>query len=200
MNKKSNNKIYVQKMAEITNYIRRKKYALFAVGESNIINIFSNCMEQIYTLRGHKEIINCLAAISIKSLASSSVDNSIKLWNTERKSLINILSAYSSKISTLCHVSPGVLVGGYWDGSLIIWEYNGDNLGEYIGINIRYRLNGHHSVIKGIIRVNDTQIISGEWNRVLRIWDIHKGTCTKIMSRKCSCIYDYLISMRGEVT
>ena len=43
-------------------------------------------------------------------------------------------------------------------------------------------LSGHRSGVRGIIRINEDEIISGEWRGDLRLWRVSDGTCSKYIN------------------
>ena len=66
---------YYQKSKNIA-VIFKYKYLLFAAGEEEgRIYLFTNSLEQMGALCGHKININCLCAISNKIIAAESKDN-----------------------------------------------------------------------------------------------------------------------------
>ena len=97
-------------------------------------------------------------------LASGSTDETIRIWNIEDRLFMSTLSGHTRRVDVLCSVSEGVLVSGSLDNSLIIWSK---------------LLTGHKSNIKGIIRLNKTEIISGEWKGDLMMWNIAEGFCIR---------------------
>ena len=126
-------------------------------GVEGIIYLFSNSLEEMGSFSGHKGIIWCLCAISNRILASGSSDNNIKIWDIEERAIIFTLSGHTSTVTSLCYVREGVFVSGSWDKSLIIWS-------ELPRSNIYSQqvLKGHKSRIRGIIRINNSEIVSGE--------------------------------------
>ena len=191
----------------IGNYIKSKniarifkeKSSLFAAGgEEKIINLFSNSLEHIGYFSGHKDWISCLFPISNIILASGSRDKTVKIWNIEDRSIISTLSGHTNIVSTLCIVNEGVFVSGSGDNSLIIWSKS--TLDSSIYSN-RQILRGHKSHILGIIRLNNTEIISGEFLGDLRMWDIDQGLCIRHIphERGIACLYQMKQHMRGDV-
>ena len=62
-------------------------------------------------------------------------------------------------------------------------------------------LTGHKSLIQGIIRVNNREIVSGECGGDLMMWDIDQGLCIRHIPRLYG-LGDYLTQMkhmRGDV-
>ena len=60
-------------------------------------------------------------------------------------------------------------------------------------------LTGHKSVIKGIIRINKVEIISGEWNGDLRIWNINQGVCIRHIPSMNDCLTQMKQHHEGEL-
>ena len=187
---------YYLKSKYITrNIFKEKKCSLFAAGGGEeIINLFSNSLEQMGYFSGHKDSIWCLCPISNKILASGSGDTTIKIWNIEDRSIMSILSGHTKRVSVLCYVKEGVLVSGSWDKSLIIWSKSRPESSIY---SHRQTLTGHKSWIQGIIRLNNREIVSGDLNGDLMIWNIDQGLCI----RQIPCVHGYgpFIQMKQHI-
>ena len=143
---------------------------------------------------GHKHWIRCLCAISNKILASGSYDKTIKIWNIEDRSIMSTLSGHTRTVSALCYVKEGVLVSGSWDKSLIIWSKSTPESSIY---SHRQTLTGHKSWIRGIIRLNNREIISGEVKGDLMMWNIDQGLCIRQIPRVREI--DYLNQMKQHI-
>ena len=142
------------------------------------IYLFSNSLEEMGSFYGHKGSVWCLCSFSNRILASGSDDHSIKIWDIEERSILCTLFGHKDIVTNLCYVREGVFVSGSWNESLIIWS-------KLPGSNIYSQqvLTGHKSRIRGIIRINNAEIISGEFGGDLRIWNIDQGICTRHIPR-----------------
>ena len=189
---------YYMKSKNIARIIKEKCPIFAAGGNEAIINLFSNSLEHMGYFSGHKKWICCLCAISNKILASGSYDKTIKIWNIEDRSSMSTLSGHTDYASVLCNVKEGVFVSGSWDKSLIIWSKSRPESSIY---SHKQRLTGHKSGIRGIIRLNKREIVSGDAGGDLMMWDIYEGLCIRQIPRFSG--YDSLTQMkqhmRGDV-
>ena len=174
--------------------IFKEKSPIFATGgEEKTIKLFSNSLEHMGYFFGHKEWIWCLCAISNKILASGSQDKTIKIWNVEDRSIMSTLSGHTEIVSGLCYVKEGVFVSGSWDHSLIIWSKSRPESSNY---SPRQVLTGHKKEIRGVIRLNDIEIVSGEVEGDLMMWNIDQGLCIRQIPRFG---YGYLTQMKQHM-
>ena len=171
---------YYMKSKNIARIFKEKCPIFAAGGYEEIINLFSNSLEHMGCFSGHKEWIYCLCAISNKILASGSVDKNIKLWNVEDRSIMSTLSGHTDAVNVLCYVKEGVFVSGSLDISLIIWSKSKPESSTY---SPRQTLTGHTSEIMGIIRLNNREIVSGDYYGDLMMWNIDQGLCIRQIPR-----------------
>ena len=144
-------------------------------GAEERIYLFSNSLEEMGSFYGHKGTVWCLCAISNRILASGSDDNGIKIWDIEKRAIICTLFGHTDIVYTLYYVREGVFVSGSYDNSLIIWS-------KLPGSNIyspRHVLTGHKSYIRGIIKKNNSEIVSRDDNGDLMVWNTDQGVCTR---------------------
>ena len=189
---------YYMKSKNIARIFKEKCPIFAAGGDEAIINLFSNSLEHMGYFSGHKELIWCLCTISNKILASGSGDKNIKIWDIEDRSIMSTLSGHTKWVSALCYVKEGVFVSGSWDGSLIIWSKSRSESSTYS----HKQLTGYKSRIMGIIRLNNREIVSGEYLGDLMMWNIDEGLCIRQILRLSGLCY-HLIQMkqhmRGDV-
>ena len=93
---------------------------------------------------------------------------------------MSTLSGHKKRVCALCSVKEGVLVSGSGDKSLIIWSKSPPESSIY---SLRQVLTGHKSQINGIIRLNNREIVSGELNGDLMMWNIDEGLCIRHIPR-----------------
>ena len=140
-------------------------------------------------------MIWCLCAISNNILASGSYDKTIKIWKIEDRSIMSTLSRHTASVFVLCYIKEGVFVSGSFDKSLIIWSKSTPESSTY---SHRQTLTGHKSEIMGIIRLNNREIMSGEWYGDLMMWNIDQGLCIRHI---ISCVrgIDNLTQMKQHI-
>ena len=156
---------YYLKSKNISSIFKSKCPTFATTGGDGRIYLFSNSIEYISSLSIDKAIIiRCLCALSNRFLASGLWNSNIKIWEIEERALIWTLSGHRNIVTTLCYVRERVFVSGSEDKSLIIWS-------KLPGSNIYSQqvLKGHKLQIRGIIRINNSEIISGEFVGDLRI-------------------------------
>ena len=201
---------YLKVIPQISYYLRSPrlppifKYKcplLAATGNERRIYLLSNSLEHMGSFSGHKYCIKCLCVISNRILASGSNDNTIKIWDIENKAIISTLSQHKWGVSALCNMSEGVFVSGSVDNSLIIWSKYELPGSTSTSIYSHRVLTGHKSEIRGILRINNREIICGEFTGDVRIWDIFEGVCT-IYLPSGGRVTNYIYQMKqhmGEV-
>ena len=187
---------YYMKSKYITRIFKEKCPLFAAGGNESIINLFSNSLEHMGYFSGHKHTIQCLCAISNKILVSGSYDTTIKIWNIEDRSIMSTLSGHTKGVSTLCYVKEGVLVSGSDDKSLIIWSKSTPESSIY---SHKQTLTGHKSSIRGIIRINNREIVSGEHYGGLMMWNIDQGLCIRHIIIYLGELTQMKQDMRGDV-
>lgn len=78
------------------------------------------------TLNGHSGPVRMLKILSDGSLASSSDDYSIKIWNTTDGTLMKTLVGHKNRTSALVRLENGSLISGSWDQTIVVWDFSTD--------------------------------------------------------------------------
>ena len=161
---------YYLKNKNISNIFKHKCASLAVTGGRRIY-LFSNSLEEMGSLSGHKGEISCLSIIRNRILASGSEDMNIKMWEIEEKCLICTLSGDREAVTALCAVGEDLVSGSH---SLIMWsKLPGSNIYSQTRV-----ITGPTSNIEGIIQINKAEIVSGGTDGDLRIWILDQGICT----------------------
>ena len=162
--------------------LKRKHPAFVTGGKDNIINIYSNSLEIMGSLHGHKDSIWCLEPISqrqseIADMVSGSFDKRIKLWEWKGNIpyIKHTLLQHKDGVSALSYVHPNLLVSGSDDKTIIIWD-----LGA-LSLTSPTIITWHKSPISGILNINNNIIVSGDYSGELRIWNIYHHNCLRIL-------------------
>ena len=116
--------IYYFKSRYIQRIYKIKSQFFTAAGGTKRIDIFSNSLEYMGALCGHRDIIRCLSSLPNSSLlASGSRGQRIKVRDLRRNRIKCTLYPETKSVSILCYVNPEVLVGGLLDNSLVVLNY-----------------------------------------------------------------------------
>lgn len=73
-------------------------------------------------LSGHSKYISSLAVLDDRTLASSSGDTTIKLWNLTSYTLIRTLTGHTRDIQCISALPDGTLASGSYDNTIKIWD------------------------------------------------------------------------------
>jgi len=81
--------------------------------------------EEVRTLEGHTDWVECLAALPGDILASGSYrDNNVSLWNTKSCKLVRTLKGHTDWVSSLVSLPGNRLASGSNDRTVRIWNLN----------------------------------------------------------------------------
>ena len=129
------------------------------------------------TLLGHLSHINDLILIQNGDLlASSSYDNSIRIWNLTTNKEKLILNGHSTYVYGLKLIGSNILASGCYDASIMLWNTTD-------GTEIR-QLTGHKNGILWSVDYlsNGQTLVSGSEDNTIRIWRISTGETVKIIN------------------
>jgi WD40 repeat protein len=116
-------------------------------------------------LKTHTDRIFCVAATkNQKTLFSGGHDNSIKIWNTASKRIVNVLEGHSNLVTSLAlSIDNCYIVSGSHDNTVRVWC-----LGE---MKEHFVLKGHTEAVLSVA-VDETckWIASGSFDGSVRVW------------------------------
>ena len=96
------------------------------LGAQNKLQLFEAENKSITTIssrnKEHKKRINCLIKLLNGYIASGGQDTTIKIWDIEKKDLINTLEGHTSMIWTIGELKGNKLISGADDRQSKIWD------------------------------------------------------------------------------
>lgn len=148
----------------------------------------------IETLVGHSSWITSVALDSSASrLASSSLDDTVKVWNPQRGELLFNLTGHSRDVNTVA-ISPDgkTLVSGADDCLIKLW---------YLPTGTLLRnLPGHARDVNAVAISPDGRVlISGGEDRTIRLWQMANGATLKVLPGVLSMIKAIAASPDGRI-
>ena len=157
---------------------------LYTSGVSGVIHAWdANKMEEKHHLGGagrdgrllpesHQDMVMDLLTIpTLESIASASMDHTIKLWDSKSSRLRRTLAGHNKGVVSLAYSTEYrfmVSVGFDYEG--VVWN-------PYVKHMI-LKLHGHTSSLCGVEMIPNTpQIITGDISGMFKVWDIRTFTC-----------------------
>jgi WD40 repeat protein len=128
----------------------------------------------IKKLSEHKFEIKILFLLNDNNLLSSSIDNTMIIWQYADFSLLYKIQT-SDTVSKILQNSMGQLITAQWDGMITIW----DSYKEY---NNAYSLKEHKHRVFAILLLNNNNIVSASYDDTIRIWSFKSDY-------ECICVH-----------
>ena len=177
------------------------------------------------TLNGHTYSVYSLAILHNGDLASGSVDNTIKIWNTTDGTLKQTLNSHDYSVYALVVLHNGNLVSGYFDTK--IWNSetyqvertltdhrfvvcltvfpntdfaSGSSDGTIIiwSSNGDYKrtLHGHTNLVKSLVVLPSGKLASGSKDNTIKIWSAD-GNLEKTLTGHSYCVSSLAVLDNG---
>jgi WD40 repeat protein/tRNA A-37 threonylcarbamoyl transferase component Bud32 len=148
----------------------------------------------IYTLTSHSSWVTCVVASpNTPTFASSSLDDTIKVWNINTGELLFNMTGHNRGVNTIA-ISPDgrTLVSGSDDYTVRVWSYlNGALLGA---------LTGHSRDVNAVaISPDGKLLVSGGEDRTIRLWSTNTGALLKTLAEVAGMIKAIAISPDGKL-
>ncbi|MFN7898630.1 MAG: SUMF1/EgtB/PvdO family nonheme iron enzyme, partial [Synechococcaceae cyanobacterium] len=121
---------------------------------------------------GHKSWVNALAVLGDGSLASSSFDRTIRLWDPASGSYTKVFQGHQASVNALAVLGDGRLASGSGDSTIRLWD---PAIGTCTAV-----FKGHQSSVMALAVLGDGRIASGSNDSTIRLWDPASRSCTAV--------------------
>jgi len=143
------------------------------LSDGNIFIYNLNSMSLVGSLSKHANQVNDLELIKNGNenlLASSSDDNSIKIWDLTTFMCKLTLNGHTNKVTGLKFVSNDVIASGSMDNTIMLWNITSGNL-------IRTLKSHAGGIAYSVDFANEDEriLVSGSYDLYLKWWDISSG-------------------------
>lgn len=146
-----------------------------------IWNIKTGLCELI--LNGHSNGVTFVAKLSETEIVSASgLDSEIRVWNLSTGNCVKLIQTNSHlPMCGLVLSSHEIITGSqnisknrkYGDSTLCIWD---------LDIGKHRTLKGHTNTVSCLVKSSDETVISGSWDRTIRVWNWKKDECLETLS------------------
>jgi len=115
-------------------------------------------------------------------LASSSDDQTVRIWNLTTNTCKFNLTGHTSPVYGLKQITPNILASGSFDRTIKLWDTTSGQL-------IR-TLTGHTRVIYcSVDLLNSQTLVSGSEDQTIKLWNWSTGECLSTIQTTGSRIY-----------
>ena len=149
----------------------------YALQRNNSIALLNpDIGEKETILKGHEKMVTSIAfSPDGKTLASGSLDDTVRLWDVETRTHQKTLTGHQQNISSVAFSADGrMLASGSEDATVRLWDIDTGKR--------KKTLIGHTDRINGVVFSPDGQtIVSWSNDRTIRLWDVDTGRYKKTL-------------------
>jgi WD40 repeat protein len=129
-------------------------------------NIETRSLNSSY-VKKHTDRVTDLALMANETLASSSWDATILIWNLTTQQVIYILIGHTNKVMSLKVLSSSLIASGSMDNTSKIWDLNVGNV----------TLESHtDSIMYSVDMFSEDILMTASLDRTIKFWDLSSGT------------------------
>lgn len=136
-------------------------------------SLFTKKIENI-TMTGHFSYVSSLIQLRDDTLASSSFDKTIKIWDLTPYNCKDTLTGYNDKVRCLIELKDGRLASGSEDKIIRLWNI--------IIRKSETSLRGHTGHVISLTQLVNSKLASGSSDKVIRLWSVVTDQCEAILN------------------
>ncbi len=145
-------------------------------------------------LHGHEQNVSAVAfSPDGKLIVSGSVDNTVRLWDTQGNSIGEPLRGHKNYVSSVAFSPNGkIIASSSYDNTVRLWDIQGNSIGE--------PLRGHEGAVKSVAFHPDGLIVvSGGEDSTVRLWDIQGNPIGEPLCGHEGAVYSIALSRNGQM-
>ena len=148
---------------------------------------------EVSLLRGHTRVVKAIAfSPDGKTLASGSLDNSVKLWDIETGEVATTFAGHELDVEAIAFSPDGkTLAFGTWDNRVKLWDTEkGQNIATFIG---------HEKPPRSVAFSPDGKILaSGGWDKTIKLWNTETGKNIATLTGHTRTVFSVAFSPDGK--
>ena len=138
--------------------------------------------ERVYVMRGHTGPVLSVAYLGLGTVASGSVDKTVRVWDILDRKCLKVLEGHTDAVTSvnpLGRFGPGQqLVSASYDKTVRLWDID-------TGVCLKV-LEGHTDAVTSVIALklhDTTYVVSASLDGTVRLWDYPSGVCARVLKR-----------------
>jgi WD40 repeat protein len=153
--------------------------------------VYDLITKKITTFTGHTDLVRCIISGHGTDVITCSDDKTIRIWDGPSGVCKKKLTGHTGDVRSILYEEKSKRIfSASNDKSIICWDYV-----TYKKVGV---VNGHKNAVVSLSWVNATTIVSGSWDRTIKVWDITSGTCLKTLSENTEYVNSVAVTPDGD--
>jgi WD40 repeat protein len=150
---------------------------ILAIKEAPQKIIQSVSFKKMYTLKGHKDIVQSMKILKNGQLISGSADTTMRIWSLDGTCTKHLYN-HAGWINSVEELADGRIACGSNDNVINFWDVKNDT---YTTLS---NLEKEHIYADALTQLSNGSIVFSTWKGAIKIWDINKDVCLKTIDTK----------------